>query len=179
MTDAFLGRIITKTQTETEYITSPGTMPFSLRTLLVISCHPDWTFSFSVKYDYCLPSQVPSVPFIDILMLASTVFNNIFPLSGKNQLNFSPDVPLHIPQVKHRHENSQVWYLTMISCKLSLQEVTGILKTLFPYSIKWNLSTIISVLSLSHSVINTTFVFSMPALKTLSSWGWNFAWCKF
>lgn len=129
VTDAFLGRIITKTQTETEYITSPGTMPFSLRTLLVISCHPDWTFSFSVKYDYCLPSQVLSVPFIDILMLASTVLNNIFPLSGKNQLNFSPDVALHIPQVKHRHENSQVWYLTTISCKLSLQEVTGILKT--------------------------------------------------
>lgn len=71
VTDTFLGRIITKTQTETEYITSPGTMLFSLRTLLIISCHPDWTFSFNVKYDYCLPFQVPSVPFIDILMLAS------------------------------------------------------------------------------------------------------------
>lgn len=95
--DMLVGRILTKAQTEAEDIASPGTMPFSLRILFVFPCYPVCTFSFSRKYDYWLPSQVPSVHFLVILMLAIAILKNIFPLSGMNQPNFSPDVPLYIP----------------------------------------------------------------------------------
>lgn len=50
--DMLLGRMLKKTQIEAEDVASPGTIPFSLRTLLSFLCHSDSIFSFNRKYDY-------------------------------------------------------------------------------------------------------------------------------
>lgn len=52
MPDMLLGRMLKKTQTEAEDVASPGTIPFSLRTLVLFPCHSDFSFSFNRKYDY-------------------------------------------------------------------------------------------------------------------------------
>lgn len=96
--DMLFGRILKKTQAEAEDITEPGTMPFFFENASHISCHTYYTFSFNSKYYYELPSLFPSVPLPEILILASAI-NCMFSLSGMNDLNLSPDVPLHIPLI--------------------------------------------------------------------------------